>query len=57
MIFYNLDKEEVTQIIRDMGYSFDVDGLRKNFDYYLQAYIARINAQPRCTRIPCKADR
>jgi len=36
MCFYNLGEEEVTRIIREMGYSPPVNYARINFDYYIK---------------------
>ncbi len=36
MIFYNLDRDEVIGLIREMGYKTDENILKKNFDYYLE---------------------
>nr|MDA3821785.1 hypothetical protein [Bacteroidales bacterium] len=36
MVFYNLGKEQVTTIIKGLGYTVPNDYLRKNFDYYIQ---------------------
>jgi len=36
MTFYNLDVDEVTHIIKDLGYKLPKDYLKKNFEYYLQ---------------------
>jgi trehalose/maltose hydrolase-like predicted phosphorylase len=35
MTFYNLDKQQVDQILVDLGYSMPEDYLRKNMEYYL----------------------
>jgi len=35
MTFYNLNKEQVDQILTDLGYSLPEDYLRKNMEYYL----------------------
>ncbi|MBK7213743.1 MAG: beta-phosphoglucomutase family hydrolase [Bacteroidales bacterium] len=36
MTFYNLDKEEVDELIAAMGYKLPQDYLQKNLDYYLK---------------------
>jgi len=35
MTFYNLDKDQVDQILKDLGYILPEDYLRKNMEYYL----------------------
>ncbi|MFP4556491.1 MAG: beta-phosphoglucomutase family hydrolase [Bacteroidales bacterium] len=36
MTFYNVDEEEVTGIINELGYQVPKDYLERNFDYYLK---------------------
>jgi trehalose/maltose hydrolase-like predicted phosphorylase len=36
MTFYNLNKTEVDQLLKQMGYQLPEDYLRKNLEYYLQ---------------------
>ncbi len=36
MIFYNLDRDEVIHLMKDLGYDIKEDILRKNFDYYFK---------------------
>ncbi len=36
MIFYNLDSEEVTDILNELGYKMNKNYLKKNFEYYLK---------------------
>lgn len=35
MLFYNLDREKVSEIIQGFGYTLSEDYLKSNFDYYL----------------------
>ncbi len=35
MLFYNIDKEEVEKMVKDLGYSLPDDFLTRNFDYYV----------------------